>query len=234
MKKKNLIITSSALAALAITGGAFAFFTSTQTATNTFTVGDVEVELEEPKWDELPDADDDGTPDIAENMTPGQVVPKNPTITNVGTIDAYGFVKVVIPYENVSAIDENGNQVAAADNELFQLLDTANAVGINAGWVEITGEVDGITYPYKDTANKTVSHIYAYASATAMTAIEAGEAVSPFDAVKFSAVTEGAFEGQDLDVVVTTYAVQTTNLGVTAPADVWEVVNDQVVAIPNN
>lgn len=224
MKKKNLIITSSVLAALAIAGGAFAFFTSTQTATNTFTVGNVEIELTEPSWD----------PEVKPVVTPGQVIAKDPTITNTGTIDAYGFVKVDIPYENVSAIDENGNKVLAADNELFQLLNTEGNVGLNADWVEITGEVDGITYPYKDEDAKTVSHIYAYASATAMTAIAKDASVSPFDAVKFAAVTEGAFEGQDINVVVTSYAIQTTNLGVTAPADVWEVVNDQVVAVSNN
>ena len=48
MKKKLIVICAVvALALAAIVGGTLAYFTDTKTATNTFTVGDINIKLEE-------------------------------------------------------------------------------------------------------------------------------------------------------------------------------------------
>ena len=52
MKRKKFIATMAAcaLAGTMMIGGTFAYLTNTQTATNTFTVGNVKVELKEPNY----------------------------------------------------------------------------------------------------------------------------------------------------------------------------------------
>lgn len=201
MKKKNLIIASSTLAALAIAGGALAFFTDVETATNTFTVGDVEITLTEPNW----------KPDENPPMTPGQEVPKDPTVTNDGTIPAYVFMEVKVPYANVSLIDDEGNKLPAADNELFTYT-------LNSGWVEVGTPV---------LANGVATHVYAYGTASAMTEVAVDADVTLFNTIKFADVAEGDFEGENLNVVVKSLAIQTTNLDTTVPADLWDFVNNQ-------
>lgn len=201
MKKKNLIIASSTLAALAIAGGALAFFTDVETATNTFTVGDVEIKLTEPNW----------KPDENPPMTPGQEVDKDPTVTNDGTIPAYVFMEVKVPYANVSVIGENGIKADPTDTELFTYT-------LNSGWVEVGTPVlaDGVA-----------THVYAYAADNEMTEVATGESVTLFETIKFADVAEGDFEGDNLDVVVKSLAIQTTNLDTTAPAGLWVFVNNQ-------
>lgn len=201
MKKKNLIITSSALAALVIAGGALAFFTDVQTATNTFTVGDVGIELTEPSWD----------PDVKPVVTPGQEIAKDPTVKNTGTIPAYVFMEVKVPYANVSLIGENGVKADPANNELF-------TYELKDGWIEVGTPVlaDGVA-----------THVYAYASETAMTEVATNQSVMLFDTIKFADVAEGDFEGDDLDVIVKSLAIQTTNLDTTVPAELWVYVDNQ-------
>lgn len=56
-------------------GGTLAYLTSRQSITNTFTVGDLEIGLQEPDWN--PDEGD------GKNVYPGYSVYKNPTIKNI-------------------------------------------------------------------------------------------------------------------------------------------------------
>jgi len=97
MKKK---ITAIALViylmAVAIVGGSLAYFTDvTEEAENTFTVGNVDITLTEPKWDA------DGSEDAPE-VYPGEALAKDPTVNNVGANPC--FVRV-----NVSGLDCLGN-----------------------------------------------------------------------------------------------------------------------------
>lgn len=61
-------------------GSTVAYFTESDSKTNIFTMGDLDIGLEEPEWD--PDPEDGSTPD-GENMYPGYTVYKNPTIKNL-------------------------------------------------------------------------------------------------------------------------------------------------------
>ena len=72
------------LVAVAVVGGSLAYFTDEEKATNTFTVGNVDITLTEPKWD-------------VEKATliPGREIAKDPTITVKETSQrAYTFLKV--------------------------------------------------------------------------------------------------------------------------------------------
>ena len=88
MKKK---LTAVALVvcmfAIMLVGASLAYFTDTDDATNTFTVGNVSIELTEPKWDEA------GSKDAPE-VYPGEALAKDPTVTNDGKNPCFVRIKV--------------------------------------------------------------------------------------------------------------------------------------------
>ena len=88
MNKKKTVLAAIVLLLIMIVGGVVAYFTDTETATNTFTIGNVDITLTEPAW----------KPNDAKDLMPGETVAKDPTITNVSTKnDAFVFAKVEVP-----------------------------------------------------------------------------------------------------------------------------------------
>lgn len=88
MNKK--ILTAAMAAALAVTavvGGSLAYFTDTQEAKNTFTVGNVKIELTEPNWEATGKED-------AETVYAGEPLAKDPTVKNVGANPCFVRIKV--------------------------------------------------------------------------------------------------------------------------------------------
>lgn len=84
MKKKALMGASYVLVAAMAIGGTVAYLTDRDNATNTFTMGDVEIELNE-KFDQ------------GAQLMPGVNIEKVPTITNTGKSDAYVWLTFSIP-----------------------------------------------------------------------------------------------------------------------------------------
>ena len=88
MTKKKLtisILSISLICALTI-GGTLAFLTDSEKVTNTFTIGDLDISIDEPNWDDgtpddptTPDTDE-STPGDGDDMTPGDTKVKDPTI----------------------------------------------------------------------------------------------------------------------------------------------------------
>ena len=207
--------------ALLITG-AFAFLTATtDTKTNTFTVGSIKVELDEGPWETYPDTDTDGIPDIAEELVSGKVIEKAPLIRNTGSNDAYGFVLVSIPKaESAMIVNSDGTHPAAASEnvELFELLDAeGNNIltegNLPAGWsqVDISAELSARTDADQDSYNH---YLFAYDTVipgSASTAVEADRQTSTlFSKVRFANVTED-FAGataKELVVKVEVMAIQ--------------------------
>ena len=214
--RTGIVIAAAALT----TGGLAAYFTDGDTATNTFTVGKVSIDLQEPDWD----------PDNSKDLTPEQEIKKNPQIENDGTNDAFVFLQVSVPYASVVTANEDGTKNAAADTELFTYT-------VKPGWVEL-GTAK------KDTSAGVVTHLYAYGTSTAMTPL-AAEATTPalFDIVKFVNIVEDQnLEGKELSMEINSFAIQTTNIndgktttqdgsntdGKTAPDAVWSVLSSQM------
>lgn len=114
MKKKIIALSLIvALVAVAVIGASLAYFTDTSdTAENVFTIGNVDIELAEESW----------VPEDAENVYPGQTLPKDPTVENTGANPC--FVRL-----HVTGLDALGS----ADN----LLITLDEIGEN--WV-VDGE----------------------------------------------------------------------------------------------
>lgn len=200
MKKNKIIVASAIMLLVFIVGGALALFTDTETKTNTFTVGDVEISLDEPHW-VTTDSDSNGVPDAAEGLMPGDSIAKDPVITNTGTNDAYVFAKVEIPCTSDTPAEE-----------IFTYT-------TNSGWYLMT---DGAC------TSGTATKVYAYGTSSGMTSLPptsgSNSTATLFDNIALNSTINGSETGLsgNKNVVVTGYAVQTTGLGnATTPSDIW-------------
>lgn len=121
MKKKTKKIVAIIVAALAIivTGGVIAYLTDTDTATNTFTIGAVSIDLTEDNWNAT----------NAQNVVPGQVINKDPAIDNTGSNSAYVYIKVEEPIVNMRA---------GGTGPLL-------TYSINTGWTQLKTSTSGTT-----------------------------------------------------------------------------------------
>lgn len=207
MKNAKTAIACLGLAGILGIGGVAAYFTDGDEATNTFTFGKIDVTVEEPGFDEDKSHED---------TMPNDVIAKDPKITNAeDSNDAYVFFEVTVPYDTFQVANEDGTLGANTKQALF-------TYEVNEGWTEV-GEGT-------DNGDGTMTHVYAYASDGAMTALTGGTSTATlFDNVKVANIVEGEdIVAEAADVVVKGYAIQTTNVngGKTAPADVWTVVNN--------
>lgn len=99
MKKKILALCLViALAATAVIGGTLAYFTDNDEATNTFTVGNVDITLTEPEW--ITSGSED-----APEVYPGEALKKDPTVTNDGANPC--FVRISV--EGLDCLDPAGD-----------------------------------------------------------------------------------------------------------------------------
>ncbi len=86
-KTKKIITLLVSIIAIVGMGSLIAFLTDTDTETNVFTMGKVDIELLEPNWNES----------NGEDILPGQPISKDPKIKNIGNNPAYVYMKVVNP-----------------------------------------------------------------------------------------------------------------------------------------
>lgn len=211
MKKKKTILAALVLLLVVAVGGTIAYFTDTDTKTNTFTIGNVDISLTEDGWDALADANNNDIPDVAEDMMPGESVTKDPTINNLSTKNpAYVFAKVEVPCTTIVA-------PATTSEELYTYT-------TNAGWTELSSAAVACT------SGGTATHVYYYGTGGTLTALaKAANASTPTPTSNpvFSSVTlRSTLKGNEgltgnKNIVVTGYGIQTEGLTSTAPADVW-------------
>ena len=182
VKKRNSFIALMLVAALAITG-ALAYLTAKDSATNKFTVGNVDIDLTEPSWVE----------GNGENVVPGQVIAKDPTITNTGKNDAFVYLMVSVPKaDDITVVDESTKtSTKVNDLQLF-------SYELDGGWTLVDSKID----------NDDLYNYYLYAYNTAL-APEA-KTTPAFSTVKFANIAEGQFteENNKLQILVDGYAIQ--------------------------
>ena len=89
MNKRKIILLVALLCMVAIlgVGGTLAYFTAEDSATNEFTVGNVKIDLIEPKWDEIGKHE-------AKDAYPGEALAKNPQVVNTGNNPCFVRIKV--------------------------------------------------------------------------------------------------------------------------------------------
>lgn len=149
MKKKIITLCLViALLAVSIAGASLAYFTDTQEADNVFTMGDVDIELEEPDWD----------PDPEDGFNPGVEYAKNPYVTNTGDTDVWVRIKVTFTqYSQFMAAAQKHEHTdwtpLAMLNELDASTDKADTT---KGWWLVDAA------PTADTATNTITYEFIY------------------------------------------------------------------------
>ena len=140
MKKvsKN-IFAVGALAALMVvgsTGGVLAYLTDSEKGVNTFTIGDVTIELLETQF---PGNDSSKV----KNIVPNEEVNKDPLIDNKGTTDAIVLMTLDSPIELVTVITDDGSiESDYAASEVFWFKDSADSASkhetaFDDHWIEL-------------------------------------------------------------------------------------------------
>ncbi len=218
MKKRKTLLAlgSLALVAALAVGSTLAYLTDTEEKENQFTVGTVDITVEEPNW-----------PDPEDPLNPLDTVAKDPQIKNTGSESAYVFFKVSVPYMA-------DGHVLKVDGTLDTQEDYADYFTLNNmsnQWTQVGNvtQVDG----------KNV-YIYAYGSSTALTALtENTTTPALFQSVTLRNIMEledlaEAARTNSIDVVG--YAIQVKNINnadgaaLTDPASVWAYVVNQEAA----
>lgn len=224
MKKQNIwkaLAAAGVLSAFTVVGGITAYFTDTDEKVNHFTVGKIEIELEEPEWEKKPDEDKDGVPDEAENLVPGKRLTKNPMVKNTGINDAFVFMTVEIPCREVITVNQDGTRNPSAMTDLY-------SYQRDSSWKEL-GSREIMDKAGKQTGRK---YLYAYAQENGTCRIvKQKETTAPlFESVLFANVMEGqGLEEEVFDLDICAYAIQTTDLnGGTKDADqIWQIITNQ-------
>lgn len=193
MKKKiTAIFLCVALVAIAIVGASLAYFTDTKTATNTFTMGDVKIKLDETN---VNDTEGDRVTSNEYNVYPGAVVTKDPTVHNTGKNAAWIRAKVEVKGW-VTNREKYPNYVAGElKDSLKYLID-----GLGEGWSLVSATA----------ANEDVTFVLMYADKLAAGA----DTTAMFKQVK---VPAGLQNGQEFGTIkVTADAIQTDGF------DTWD------------
>lgn len=206
-KRVKTALLSAALIGTVSVGGIMAYFTDADTATNEFTVGKIELDLQEPDWE----------PDSGIHMTPMKTVEKNPQILNDGINDEFVFLEVTVPRLELVTVNPDGTKNPAKPTELFYYT-------VNKGWTELTKE-------RKETENS-VTHLYVWGTNEACTVLEKGVTTGAlFDTVTMANVAEDqGLEESHPEIVINAYGIQTTDLdgGKVSAQEVWSILSSQM------
>lgn len=228
-RKKQVVIVMALAAIMAITGTA-AYFTASEEAVNSWTVGKVDIDLQETEYDKHKEEE-------SKDITPNMELHKDPKAVNTGNNDAFIFMKVRIPKATVKVASQTGNVTATATSqELFDYQ-------WNNGWTVIdTQEVKEAEATYQE-------YVVAFGTANECTALKPGETTpvlflnsnsshiaSPGAAgiITFKNIIEGqGLENVQLNLNVETYAIQADNLtteDTKNPTRVWGIITAQTAA----
>lgn len=120
--KKNMMKAAAicGVAGIMVLGGTSAYLTDYDSAVNEFTVGKVEIDLEEPNW----------KPDENTSIEPTEEIQKDPQIKNTGVNDSFVYLEVSVPMAEVTTADAEGNRIEKKLTELFTYTK-------DAGWTQM-------------------------------------------------------------------------------------------------
>lgn len=208
MKKKILAITLCvAMLAIMLVSGTMAYFTDTQAKTNTFTMGKVDIELDEPNY--TPAADG------KLKVFPGQTYPKDPTITVASdSEDCYLVATVTITKRaNLHALYANDTTgvkqpwgLSLAGNGKLVSGGIADYTAVPATENGVSGtllnDVVFLTYS-EDVDADTITYTFYFKNIHS-----AGQKEVLFTHVNIPSIIDNGDIDSDLDVTVNAYAVQ--------------------------
>ena len=232
-KNKIKLFTAIALIAILSLGGTMAYMTDYEAAKNKFTVGKVDFNLYESKWDgELPDGSyatpSDATPSDAspsnalgikqaENMYAGMEIPKNPAIKNNSKNDAYLRMTVKIPVDSVIIADDDG--FLENDGELLETELFSYQFNEDSGMRLLPGQ------PTVKDGYNIYEYMYTGGGWTEIP-VPAGHDIPPlFDTVTFANIVGGQLEDSVEFIDVDFKAIQSG--GFNSPEEAWSAYENQ-------
>ena len=131
--KKSLPAATALILMILIVNSSIAYFTSKDKAGNVYTVGSVDIKIDEPSWD----------PGEDHPIEPGKEHDKDPVVTNTGNNDAYVRIRLCIS-DYSAFIKHGGNDY-----------DITSMFNIGSKWVKTGG-------PVIDSEDDTVRFTYTY------------------------------------------------------------------------
>ncbi|MBO5449895.1 MAG: hypothetical protein J5994_11315 [Ruminococcus sp.] len=194
-KKKRFVIiavTACLMISAAAAGISLATLTAdTEKRANVFTFGNVDIDLEEPNWD-----------DQNNIVYPGKAIAKDPVVRNTGRNDLYAYIEVKVPKRSVRTVENTDGRDVIRDAALQELF----SYNVSDKWTEISREpdkeIDGEVYD-----------VYLYAYNEVLTS---GGVTDPplFNEVKYINMLEGEIEMDTvIEMPITAYAIQSDYLG---------------------
>ena len=157
MKKKILTMCLvAALAATAIVGGTLAYFSDTDAQKNTFTTGNVAIDL----WEDFGNNDGEGIEELipatgsAQKGTLQNGIEKEVYVDNTGSEDAYVRVHIAIP----SILDDGADTFDAGKNVLHFNYDEASVADGNWNWSNSIDGTTGSDWNYYTTTIENISY----------------------------------------------------------------------------
>ncbi len=240
MKKK--IIAIALCAALAVGGavaGSLAFFTDTDSVENTFSVGDIDIKLDEARVDNVTGLAPDKNDRVTKNsykLLPGHKYDKDPTVHIMpNSVDCYVFVRVDNQLtENHS--DHTDVHTAECDKDCTYHTDCstiAEQIAAN-GWLPVAGTDNVYYYAAAKGANenKALNDKGAIATSTAQVDLVVfenfwiNENLLAQNGNKNLTGPEYLSHWDKKQVIVTAYAVQAD--GFTTAKDAWDVAGSKI------
>lgn len=216
MNKKKALTTMAAcglVAALGV-GGTMAYLTDSEQTTNTFTIGKVKIDVQEPGWDTT-DKNNNNIPDKAEDVVPNQELAKNPLIENTGSNSAVVFLKVTVPTKYVTQVADDGtvSKDGRKSQEIFYFKDVADAQNqernnFDANWQEL---VDEEVQDTGATASKDGVRTYVFGYKTKL--LKGQKTSSLFDKIQMKNVIEDEILPDSAnDIKVEGFAIQSEEI----------------------
>ena len=201
MSKKTWILISCLVLSLTLgLGGSLAYLTDTDTKVNTFTMGDVDIEVEEPTGQTYP------------GLKPGVTIDKEAKINNIGDNDAWVWLTVAIPQQIADVVTPVWNTGVEVDR--------VDTIKDNAGneFKQYTVRVDEVLVAGASTGNLltdvTMSSLVDYVDGKYYK-VEGGNRVEiDYDLSRFDVIVTGyAIQKDGFDTVEAAYEAYTAQWG---------------------
>ena len=125
LNRKWILVIALVVSMATAISGTLAYLTSTATASNTFTVGNVSIKLQELNWDT------NNTP----TLLPGVVIKKDPQIENTGSTEAWVWMKITVPtglmpYIDWNTTDWTKTETPTSDNNIVVTMKRADKLSV--------------------------------------------------------------------------------------------------------
>lgn len=187
MKKRIALAVACLLLSVGIGGVVYGLFTTrTAEACNIFTIGSVKIRLTEPNYDPM-----GNTP-----MVQGQIIPKDPIITNTGSNPAWVWMEVDVPTETVWTVAADGSLAGEETVELFRM--------------NMQDTTDWILLEKRSSDADITTYVYGYAKKLPANDRERETTAPLFTDVTYQNILEDNQKSRTYHIDVRAYGIQTT------------------------